>query len=75
MNRCPKCGGMETEVLKKSFFVWAGFIMIAVFFILSFVIPPLGIGGMILGVLFVLFAPFSNSYTHCRKCNRIFKNK
>jgi len=73
MNPCPRCGSTKVIERKSGFFAVIGLAIVVIFFFLSFLIPPLGIGGVIVGLGFLIFAPFARQYYHCKSCNRLFK--
>jgi len=73
MDPCPRCGSTNVIERKSGFFAMVGLGMVVVFFFLSFLIPALGIGGAIVGLGFLIFAPFARQYYHCKSCNRLFK--
>jgi len=73
MDPCPRCGGKDIIERKASFFAVIGIIALAVFFLLSFLIPPVGIAGVIVGLAFLVYAPFAKGYYQCQKCHRLFK--
>lgn len=73
MSPCPRCGCKDVVPRKASFFLAIGVILTAIFFVLSFPLPPVGIAGVIVGIAFLVYAPFAKGYFQCQKCHRLFK--
>lgn len=73
--KCPRCGGNNVVPKDKKFFVILGICNIAASCILIFPFPPLGIGGIMLGVGLLIYSIFAENYFHCKGCMKLWKEK
>ncbi len=69
---CPRCGSNKVDSKGGCFFFVLGLCVlgISVWFL---IIPPIGIGGMLLGAALMLIAPFSKGILQCQECHKSWK--
>ena len=72
---CPRCGSANIKARRSGYFFTAGIILIGMFFVTAFFVPPLGIGGVLLGSGLLLYAPFAKGIYQCQKCRKFWKVK
>lgn len=71
---CPRCGSNRVESRGIAFFVITGIALIGIS-IWLLIIPPVGIAGIIAGIVFLLAAPFSRGILQCKDCNKSWRYK
>lgn len=65
---CPRCGSNRVQPRGTFFMALVGFMLLGVSFWLL-IIPPIGIAGMIFGILLIIAAPLSKGVVQCQDCN------
>lgn len=70
---CPRCGSNRVQSRGGCLFAMLGFAAIGVFFWITFLIPPVGIVGMIAGVVILIISPFAKGIIQCQDCNKAWK--
>lgn len=74
---CPRCESNRVQVMGKLYFFLVGFSSMGCFFWLIFLIPPVGIAGVIFGLLILIASPLLPKTLHCKDCKKSWavKNK
>ncbi len=70
---CPRCGSKSVESRGGCFFALIGFVCIGIFIWLLFLIPPVGVFGIAVGILFILISPFMKNILQCSDCKKSWK--
>jgi len=71
-ERCPRCGSNRVEKRGTAFFITMGFIIICIGAVLL-IIPPLGAGVILGGILCILISPFSHNVLQCTDCKKAWR--
>lgn len=69
---CPRCGSNRVQARGTAFLMIVGFCLIGIS-IWLLIIPPVGIAGILLGILFIIAAPLSKGTVQCQDCNYSWK--
>ena len=69
---CPRCNSNKVESRGGCFFFLLGFCLTGVS-IWLLIIPPIGIAGIVLGILLMLISPFMKGMLQCKDCNNSWK--
>ena len=69
---CPRCGSNRVESRGGCFFAVLGFCLLGVS-IWLLIIPPIGVAGIILGVLLMLSSFFMKNMLQCQDCKKAWK--
>ena len=65
---CPRCGSNRVQPRGTLFLALVGVGLIGISLWLL-IIPPVGIAGILLGILFIIVAPLSKGMVQCQDCN------
>ncbi len=65
---CPRCGSNRVQARGTAFLVILGFCLIGIS-IWLLIIPPVGIAGMLFGILLIIVAPLAKGNLQCQDCN------
>lgn len=65
---CPRCGSKKTVYHGKGLYFFIGLIMMSCS-IWLLVIPPIGIAGIVIGVIIMLASPLIQAKMACRECS------
>ncbi len=71
---CPRCGSNRVQSRGILFFFLLGFTLTGIS-IWLLIIPPIGIAGIITGLLIMAFSPFTKGTLQCQDCNKAWKPK
>jgi len=69
---CPRCGSNRVQPRGTLFLALVGVGLIGIS-IWLLIIPPVGIAGILLGILFIIAAPLSKGTVQCQDCNYSWK--
>lgn len=69
---CPQCGSNRVESRGGCFFAILGFCLTGISIWLLF-IPPIGIAGIVTGLLFLIISPFMRGFLQCQDCKYSWK--
>ena len=69
---CPRCGSKKVESRGGCFFFVLGFCLLGIS-IWLLIIPPVGIIGIILGVVLMGASPLMRNMLQCKDCNKSWK--
>jgi len=69
---CPRCGSNRVESRGIAFFLLLGIVLVGVS-IWLLIIPPVGIAGIALGLIFLIMAPFSKNILQCQDCKKSWR--
>ena len=70
---CPRCGSNRVEPRGGCFFFLLGFCLLGVSIWLLFLLPPIGIAGIIAGIAFMVISPFSKNILQCQDCKKSWR--
>ncbi|MDD4780345.1 MAG: hypothetical protein PHT02_07055 [Tissierellia bacterium] len=71
---CPRCGSKKVTSMGRGFFFLLGLILTSIS-IWLLIIPPVGIVGIIAGVVFMAISPFMKGILQCKDCKKSWKYK
>jgi len=69
---CPRCGSSKVDSRGKLFFFILGFALAGIS-IWLLIIPPIGIAGIVLGLLLMVASLFVKKTLQCRDCKKSWK--
>ena len=69
---CPRCGSKRVQSRGGCFFFVLGFCLLGIS-IWLLIIPPVGIAGIIIGLLLMVIAPFAKNQLQCQDCKKSWK--
>ncbi|MDR9755819.1 MAG: hypothetical protein RJR35_03600 [Thermoanaerobacterales bacterium] len=69
---CPRCGSNRVQPRGGVFFFILGFCLMGIS-IWLLIIPPIGIAGIVIGLIFMLIAPFAKNQLQCQDCHKAWK--
>ena len=69
---CPRCGSNKVKARGGCFFALLG-ICLASIGIWLLIIPPIGIGCIVIGILLVVISPFTKGNLQCEECDNAWK--
>jgi len=69
---CPRCGSKRVQSRGGCFFFVLGFCLFGIS-IWLLIIPPVGIAGIIVGLLLMVISPFAKNQLQCQDCKKSWK--
>ncbi len=69
---CPRCGSNRVQAHGTFFFFLLGIGLIGIS-IWLLILPPIGIAGIIAGLLLIVISPFTKGILQCKDCNFSWK--
>ena len=71
---CPRCKSNRVEPRGILFYIMMGIMLMGVSLILL-IIPPIGILGILVGLGFIAYAPFTRGTLYCKECKKSWRPK
>jgi len=69
---CPRCGSKSVKSTGAAFFLILGFCLIGIS-IWLLIIPPVGITGILTGIVLMILSPFMRGMLQCKECHKSWK--
>lgn len=72
---CPRCESKSVKVMSKAFFFIIGLVSSGCFVWFLLLIPPIGIIGVLIGLVLMIGSPFMKPMLQCNDCKKTWTYK